>query len=178
MTPRIRLSVRRVLFTLLALLMIALPLLPLGFSPSRWAMPDLFFALTISWVIRDKHSAPLILVAGLALLADAILMRPLGLWAVLVVITSELARMNDRFIRDGGIIAEMLFFWVTAISMVIIQNIFLFLTFSNSYPVDRLVQFVMLSLIIYPFIAAILHYVLRIRGEISKNLPDRLGKVG
>ncbi|MBL4807610.1 MAG: hypothetical protein JKY31_10025 [Rhodobacteraceae bacterium] len=166
------------IFIAVALISIAIPLLPLGFSPDRWAMPDLFFALTVAWVLRMPNSAPLILVAALALLADAVLMRPVGLWALLIVVASELARMNERLIREAGILVETAFFVAILIVMVLIQNALLFLTFSGVYPLKSLLQFVMLSMICYPFITGFLHYILRVRGRNIRNLPDRLGKVG
>ncbi len=168
----------RLLFAAFALLAIAIPLLPLGFLASRLAMPDLFFALTIAWVVRSPKTAPLVLVALLAILADAVLSRPVGLWALLILILSELTRMNDRLIRDTGFIAEWLYFGAILTIMVILQNTVLFLTFAGAYPFNRLVQIVMLSMFWYPFIAGFLHYILRVRGPVSRNLPDRLGKVG
>ncbi|MCF6305509.1 MAG: hypothetical protein L3J33_09070 [Rhodobacteraceae bacterium] len=178
MTPSIRLWLFRALFLGTALLSIAIPLLPLGFSPDRMAMPDLFLALTIAWVIREPKTAPLVLVAGLALLADAVLMRPFGLWALFVVILSELARMNDRLLRDGGFLIELMFFVISLVVLLLLQNLFLFVTFAGTYPLNVLVEIVITSLICYPFIAMFLHYILRVRGPDSKNLPDRLGKVG
>ncbi len=178
MTPAIRLWLFRALFLGTALLSIAIPLLPLGFSPDRMAMPDLFLALTIAWVIREPKAAPLVLVAGLALLADAVLMRPFGLWALFVVILSELARMNDRLLRDGGFLIELMFFGVSLVVLLLAQNLFLFVTFAGTYPLNVLVEIVITSLVCYPFIAMFLHYILRVRGPDSKNLPDRLGKVG
>lgn len=178
MNPFVRLWLYRGIYVFIGLIVIALPLLPLGFLPSRMAMPDLLFALTIVWIIRDTRTAPLLLVAGLALLADAVLMRPVGLWALLVVVATELARMNDRLLRDGGIIAELVFFAASMVIMLMIQNMLLFLTFSNTYPLNRVVQIVMLSLICYPFFVLFLHYVMRVRGVVSKDTPDRLGRVG
>lgn len=178
MTPSIRLWLFRSLFLGTALLSIAIPLLPLGFSPNRLAMPDLFLALTVAWVIRQPHSAPLVLVAGLALLADAVLMRPFGLWALFVVVLAELARMNNRLLREGSFLIELAFFLAALVVLLVAQNLFLFVTFAGTYPLNQLAEIVITSLICYPFIAMFLHYILRVRGPDSKNLPDRLGKVG
>ncbi len=178
MTTGMRLWVYRGLFLGTALLSIAFPILPLDFSPSRMAMPDLFLALTIAWIVRVPDTAPLVLVAVLALLADAVLMRPFGLWALFVVILSELARMNDRLLRDGGFLIELAFFLVSLAILLVLQNLFLFITFAGTYPLNELVKIVISSLICYPLIALFLHYILRVRGPESKNLPDRLGKVG
>lgn len=178
MSPNVRIWVNRILYTFFSLIFIAVPLLPLGFSPGRLAMPDLFFALTIAWTVREQKAAPLLLVAALALLADAVLMRPVGLWALLIVISTELTRMNDKLIREGGILAELTFFGLALVAALILQNTMLFLVFSNTYPIQSLVQIVMFSLVYYTLIALFLHYVLRVRGLVTKKRPDRLGKVG
>ncbi len=178
MTPKIRLWLLRVLFLGTALLSIAIPLLPLGFSPDRLAMPDLFLGLTFAWLVREPKAAPLILVAVLALLADAVLMRPFGLWALLVVVLAELVRMNNRLLREGGFLIEMLAFLGALVILLLAQNLFLFVTFSGTYPLNTLVEIVITSLICYPFIVLFLHYIIRVRGPSSKNQPDRLGKVG
>lgn len=178
MNPQFRIWIYRILYAVFGLLAIAIPLLPLGFSPARLAMPDLFFALTIAWTIREQKATPLLLIAALALLADAVLMRPVGLWALLIVVSAELARMNDKLIREGGILAELTFFVLTIVVSLLVQNTMLFLVFADTYPLQSLVQIVVFSLVCYTFIILFLHYILRVRGLSSKNLPNRLGKVG
>jgi len=167
----------RALYTVLSIFALAIPLLPLGFSPLRSAMPDLFFALTIAWVVRDSRSAPLVLVALLAILADAVLMRPMGLWAGLIVISSELVRLNERMIREGGFLAELIFFALTLVAMLIVQNLVLLITFAEPYPLPELAQFVVFSVVFYLIIVLALHYVFRLRGRNWRTAPDRLGKI-
>jgi len=167
----------RVVFTLIALLAIAYPLLPLQFTPERLAPPDLFLALGLAWVVRQPDSAPFLLIAALALLADAVLMRPLGLWAVLVLIASEIVRFSHHTIQERGVMMELALVALLLAAMALIQNIFLWATFSQSLDFARMAQFFLLTLFIYPVIVLFLHYVIRVRKPDYSNRPDRLGKI-
>lgn len=167
----------RGMFVALSLLMIAIPLLPLNFSPSRIATPDLLLCVIIAWIIRRPSSAPLILVAALALLGDAVLMRPMGLWAMLVIIVSEAVRFSAKTIRERGLLFEFIVVGLSLVAMTLTQNLILFLTLATPYPFVRLVQLNMITLICYPFIVALLYYLFRVRAPSLKGLPDRLGKI-
>lgn len=174
-TPKIWLY--RGMFVALSLLMIAIPLLPLSFSPARIATPDLLLCVIIAWVIRRPSSAPLVLVAALALLGDAVLMRPMGLWAMLVIVASEAIRFSSQTIRERGLLFEFIVVGFALVAMTLVQNLILFVTFATPYPFQRLVQLNMITLICYPFIVLLLYYVLRVRAPSLKNMPDRLWKI-
>ena len=177
MTPQARIWVYRVLYFLLGLFAVAYPLLPLQFSPARFSSPDLLFALTMVWIVRQPQSAPFLLVAALALLADAVLMRPMGLWAVLMLISSETVRFSYKSIQDRGIIAEFTLIASLLLAMVVLQNLVLWVSFSQVLEFAKIVQFVILTLASIPVILLFLHYVVRVRKPDSRNRPDRLGKI-
>lgn len=167
----------RALYLLLGLLAVAYPLLPLQFTPERWPAPELLFAITMAWVVRQPDSAPFLLIAGLALLADAVLMRPMGLWALLLMIGSETVRFSYRSIQERGLIMEISMVGTLLVAMVVVQSILLWVSFSQSLEAVQLAQFVMLTLLCYPVIVAILHYIFRVRKPDRSNRPDRLGKI-
>ncbi|MCF6271761.1 MAG: hypothetical protein L3J37_01030 [Rhodobacteraceae bacterium] len=167
----------RLLFVLLGTLAIAYPLLPLQFSPERLAPPDLLLALVLAWLVRQPKSAPLLLIAALALFADAVLMRPLGLWAGLTLLASEIIRHSARTIQERGFLMEFTSFAALLIAMAVIQNILLWASFSQPLDLRNTAQFVLLTLVCYPVIVLCMHYILRIRKPDHKNRPDRLGKI-
>lgn len=167
----------RLLYFGLGLLMIAYPLLPLQFSPDRLAAPELLFALTMAWVVRQPKSAPFLLVAWLALVADAVLMRPLGLWAMMLVVSSEIIRFSYKSIQERGILMEFAMVAGLLTALAILQNLILWVSFSQPLDLARVVQFVMLTLVCYPVMVAFLHYILRVRKPDHSNRPDRLGKI-
>lgn len=85
-----------------------LRLLPLPPGIMGWPGPDLGLALILAWVLRrpDQLSAPVIVLA--ILVEDVMLMRPLGLWAVFVLIGSEAARLREPRWRDQPFMVEWL----------------------------------------------------------------------
>ncbi len=167
----------RGLYLLLGLFAIAYPLLPLQFIPSRWPAPDLLFACTMAWLVRRPEGAPFLLIAGLALLADAVLMRPMGLWALLFLVASETVRFSYKSIQERGLIMEFSMVLGLLMAMMIIQNVILWASFSQTLELVRMGQIVMLTMLTYPFIIAFLHYILRVRKPDTSNRPDRLGKI-
>ena len=172
-----RLWLLRALYFALGLLCIAYPLLPLQFTPDRFTAPDLIYVLTVAWVIRAPESAPFVLIAGLALLSDAVLMRPVGLWAMLLLGASEVVRFSYMAVRERGILAEFALAAGLFVAMLIIQNFFLWLSFSQSLEFTSMVQFAMLTLLCYPAMVGFLNYIVRVRKPDHSNRPDRLGKI-
>ena len=69
------------LWVLIAVVSIALRMLPLGNAPG-WPMPDVLLALTLAWVLRRQAHLPAALIALVFLAEDLFLMRPPGLWAL------------------------------------------------------------------------------------------------
>ncbi len=174
-TPKIWLY--RALFFFLGLLAIAYPLLPLQFTPTRWPAPEILFGLTMAWVVRQPESAPFLLIAALALLADAVLMRPLGLWALLLLMASETLRFSYKSIQERGLIAEFSMVAALFLAMSILQNLLLWVSFSQSLEAMRMLQFGVLTLLCYPVMVVFLHYIIRVRKPDHANRPDRLGKI-
>lgn len=85
-----------------------LRLLPLSEGIMGWPGPDLGLALILAWVLRrpDQLAAPVIVLA--VLIEDVLLMRPLGLWTVIVLIGSEAARLREPRWRDQPFMVEWL----------------------------------------------------------------------
>ena len=164
-------------FVLLGLLAIAYPILPLQFTPTRWPAPELLFALTMAWLVRQPESAPFLLIAPLAIMADAVLMRPMGLWAMLLLMASETVRFSYRAIQERGIVIEFSMVAALFLTMMILQNVLLWVSFSQSLEVARMLQFSVLTLLCYPVMVAFLHYIIRVRKPDQTNRPDRLGKI-
>jgi len=167
----------RGIYLLCGLILVALPLLPLQFSPERLATPELLFAFTFVWVVRQPDTAPFLLVALLALLADSVLMRPLGLWAFLFVIAIEITRYSYMGIQERGVLMELSLFVALLVAMSIIQSLLLWASFSQGLDLRTNTQFVMRTALVYPVMLLFIHYILRVRKPDHSNRPDRLGKI-
>ncbi|TGN67593.1 rod shape-determining protein MreD [Paracoccus liaowanqingii] len=83
-------------------------LLPLSEGIMGWPGPDLGLALILAWVLRrpDQLAAAVIVLA--VLVEDLLLMRPLGLWAAVVLIGLEAARLREPRWRDQPFMVEWL----------------------------------------------------------------------
>ncbi|WP_199252691.1 rod shape-determining protein MreD [Chachezhania sediminis] len=84
-------------------------LLPLDTAPRGWAAPDMLLCVTLAWSIRWPRYVPMLLVAGVALIADLLLQRPPGLMALLVVIASEYLKNHATGPNQAGLTVE----WIT-----------------------------------------------------------------
>lgn len=96
------------LFLLCELLILFLRVLPLSAGFTGWPGPDLGLCLLFAWMLRrpDQLLAPAIVV--LFLLEDVMLLRPLGLWAAIVLLGSEAARAREARWRDQPFMVEWL----------------------------------------------------------------------
>ncbi|MEL7116204.1 MAG: rod shape-determining protein MreD, partial [Pseudomonadota bacterium] len=81
-------------------------LVPLSVGPGRIPGPDLLICITLAWVLRRPHYVPVLLVAALFLMADILFMRPLGLYAALVVLAVEFLRARAGQTREQTFPAE------------------------------------------------------------------------
>lgn len=94
--------------------LILVNLLPLAIIPGRFPGPDLMVCVTFAWVLRRPHFVPTPVVAVLFLVADMAFMRPIGLWAAIVVMAVEFLRSREPGTRERpfpvewGIVAAVL----------------------------------------------------------------------
>jgi rod shape-determining protein MreD len=94
----------RAIFAALCFAIIFFSLLPFSTGEGGVPGPDLIVGLTAAWLLRRPDYVPIWLLLTVLLLADVLLMRPLGLWALIVFLMSEyLRRRVDH--------AEVLPFW-------------------------------------------------------------------
>lgn len=82
----------RLLFAALATVFTFLALLPFGADEGSWPGPELIVCLVAAWVLRRPDYVPFWLLAVVLLLDDVLLMRPLGLWSLIVLVMSEYLR--------------------------------------------------------------------------------------
>lgn len=71
-----------------------------------WIGPDLLIAFAFAWSIRRPEYVPALLLALIFLLADLLLQRPPGLWALLALLACENLKSRSRALRDTTFGAE------------------------------------------------------------------------
>lgn len=99
----------RLLYGVIAGILLFFLLLPLDTAPPRWAGPDFLLAVTLGWSLRRPDAVPLVMVALVWLLADFLLGRPPGLLALLIVLAAQAMHGQANTIRDQTFAAE----WLT-----------------------------------------------------------------
>lgn len=71
-------------------------LLPISGGLSGWPGADLGLCLLLAWALRRPDQLPALLVVALVLIEDVMLLRPPGLWALFVLLGTEVARHRWR----------------------------------------------------------------------------------
>jgi rod shape-determining protein MreD len=158
-------------FALLALAMLWAALLPIGHSAGQLPGPDLMLCLVFAWMMRRPDYLPLALVAALFLLADILLYRPIGLWAALVVLASEIIRARRVLMRELSFFMEWAVVAGLMLAMLLAYRVILFLSLSPQLGLGvSLVQWLW-SVGAYPGVVLFTGYALSMRkpslGEVD-----------
>jgi len=165
------------LFALLGFVSIGLPLVPMGLAANSVAFPDVMFCLFGAWIIRRPDSSPLLVIVFLAVLADALMMRPLGLWALMLFVGTEVLRVSLRAFRDIPFVLEWLYIGALLALMLLLQNFLLFASFDSAYGFSEVATHWLRTVASYPVVVAILHWGFRVRALKKDKRPNRLGYV-
>lgn len=165
----------RLLFVLLALLILFFHLLPLDPAPSNWAGPDVLVATVFAWAVRRPEYVPILLVAGVMLLADLMLQRPPGLWSVLVVCAAEWLKSRERRHRETTFALEWLTFAGTLIVITIIyRTVMMVLILAPGTLMLSFLQLLM-TILSYPAVVGVSYFVFGVRKSAPGDM-DRLGR--
>lgn len=149
-------------------------LLPMGDRAGGLPGPDLLLLGTFCWGMRRPDLIPTPLVAVVFLIADVLFMRPLGLWAGLVVIAFEVLRSRSTAWRELNFLLE----WL------MVSGLIVGVTFANAavltvFVVDQaslgmtLIRLIV-TIAFYPVVALILIRFLGLR-KLAPGAVDRLG---
>jgi len=166
---------RIMLFLIGGFAAIILPMVPLGLPANSTPFPDILFLYLAVWCIRQPQTAPLLGVAFLALLSDAMLMRPLGLWALLLVAASEALRLGNKTFRETPFLLEWLYVAGLLATMSVLQNFLFMVTFSPMHGFWATVWHIGRSVALYPVVVGVLYYGFRVRRPDNRQRPNRLG---
>ncbi|MEM8823608.1 MAG: rod shape-determining protein MreD [Pseudomonadota bacterium] len=143
----------RAIFVGLAILILFLALLPFGPSNAGIPGPELTLCLICAWVLRRPDYVPLWIIVPILLLDDVLMMRPLGLWTlVVIVVTDVLRRRVDHtevlpFSSEIPLVAG----WIGA--AFILNYLALVVLLAETPPVAGLVLQAMATIVLYPFVA-------------------------
>lgn len=132
-------------------------LLPLTSIPRSFALPDLLLAVTIAWSVRRPETLPVILLAGVFLLADLLLHRPPGLYAALVVLASEALRRRSRQMRDLPFTGEWLTVALAILGITFGGRLIMALTFVPVPQLTLTLSQMVGTIVVYPLVVFVLY---------------------
>lgn len=163
------------LFRLLPLEGLGDPSLPPGetsLTLARWPAPDIMLALTLAWVVRRPDLLPAPVIVIYFFVEDILMMRPPGLWALIVLGATEFLRRRNPTLR--GLVFWLEFALVSALmlGMFLLNRMVLGIVMVPQAPLGlSLAQFVG-TVGIYPVVAACLHFGLGLRKPATGEVDD------
>ena len=163
------------LFAGLAVLWLFVRLLPLSTLPPAVPGPDLLVCLVFAWVLRRPEYMPVALITIVVLIEDFLILRPPGLWALMVVLGSEFLRRRQALMREFSFPAEWVIVAVVLLCMLIGQRALLALTMVPQPPLGQALLQVLVTLAAYPLVVAVSHLLFRVRKP-ATGAVDELGR--
>lgn len=170
-----RLWAMRAAFLLLSLVILFFQLLPMETTPRRWAGPDLLLCFACAWSLRRPEYVPALALALAFLMADLLLQRPPGLWALLALIGCENLKSRGRSLRDGGFAAEWLTVGMMMVLIMVANRLVLALVLVPVPGLTLSLSELGTSLLFYPLVVAVTHGLMRVRKTAPGDL-DALGQ--
>ena len=119
-----KVSIRRVFFLFLGVLVIVLPTAPISTFPTLIETPDYLVCIIFVWLICEPKSAPFVSILFLTLLADIFWQRPLGLSPIFVLFLTELIRYAQLKVLNQSILLNWVYFVLFLILLDIGINLF------------------------------------------------------
>lgn len=141
------------LFILLFLAVLFWRLLPLAPGRVAWPGADLALCLTMVWILRRPEQLPVLTVAVLFLIADIVLMHPIGLAAAIAVIGTEAARVREARWRQLPFMVEWLRVAMLLALMMLANRFLLGMFFLPLPPLGQVLLQYIATVAAYPLVA-------------------------
>lgn len=164
----------RLLFVGIALALVFLNLLPLGPASRNFPAPDLLLGLTLCWTLRRPDYVPLSLVALVFFAADVLLMRPLGLWTVIVIAATEYLRRQVQQRESLSIPAETLQIAGLLAAAFLAERLVLILLLADRPPLLGHIGHFATTAVFYPAVVVVSQMLLGVR----RLLPGEVDTLG
>ena len=140
-------------YSLLALAIIVLRLMPLSQGSLRFPGPDLLLCLSLVWVLRRPRDVPALLIAGLVLIEDIVTLRAPGLWALAVLTGTEAARRREHRWREQPFLVEWLRVAMLMAAMMAAARLVMVVVLLPVPPLGQVLLHWLASVTAYPVVA-------------------------
>ncbi|WP_299547610.1 rod shape-determining protein MreD [uncultured Tateyamaria sp.] len=171
--PSSRLWTMRIAFSALTLLILFLHLLPLQTATGGLIWPDFLLLFALAWSVRRPDYVPATLLAVLFLMADLLLQRPPGLWALLALIACEQMKTQSRSLRDASLATELVsaVLWIVGIGIAYRLTLAVLLVEVPQLG-PTLIQIVVTA-IAYPVVVTITHVLMGVRKPTPGDIDGK-----
>lgn len=166
-------------FAALALVSLFWRMLPLppvsGGAMAGLPGPDLLLCLVLAWVLRRPDYMPALLIAGVFLIEDLMLMRPPGLWALIVLGGAEFLRARQPLMREVPFLLEWALVGAVMLAMWMTERLVLGIVMVPMPALGASLVQLLLTLAAYPVVVALSRHALRVRKPATGEV-DALGR--
>jgi rod shape-determining protein MreD len=152
-----------------------LRILPIDISPGGLPGPDLVLALTMAWVLRRPAHLPALAIALVWLVEDLLLLRPPGLWALMVLAGTEFLRARHAVVREISFLLEWMMVAGVFAAMTLGYRLVLAIVMVPQDPLDLSLLKLGFTVASYPVMVLLLHFVFRVRKPATGEV-DELGR--
>lgn len=139
--------------------------------------PDLLIAFAFAWSLRRPEYVPSLVLALVFLLADLLLQRPPGLWAMFALLASENLKGRSRSLRDATFGAEWIAVAILLVGILIVNRVVLSLLLVPAPQLQLSLMELGATVLIYPAVVFITRSVMGVRRAAPGEL-DTLGGRG
>lgn len=136
--------------------------------------PDLLIAFAFAWSLRRPEYIPTLLLAVIFLLADLLLQRPPGLWALLALLACENLKGRGRTLRDATFGAEWVAVAVLLTGILLANRVVLSILLIQPPELRLSLLELGVTILIYPVVVLITRSIMGVRRAAPGEL-DSLG---
>ncbi len=142
----------RVLFLALAAALFFWRLLPIPNGDYVFPGPDLLLCLVFCWTLRRPDYLPFWLIAGVIFVEDLLMMRPPGLWALLVLGGAEFLRARGATTRSLSFGVEWVFLSGVMALLFTAYRLVLALVLLPQSPINASLVHLIVTIAAYPLV--------------------------
>ncbi|MBI1218430.1 MAG: rod shape-determining protein MreD [Rhodobacteraceae bacterium] len=165
----------RGLYVAIAVLLVLIRILPIRTLPTTLPGPDLLTCITLVWVLRRPDYVPVLLIAAVFLMEDFLLMRPPGLWAVIVLMGTEFLRSREALTRELGLAMEWAMVSTVMIGMVLVYRLAYAVAFLDEPQLSLVALQLLGSILCYPVVVGLSRALFGLRKAATGEV-DALGR--
>ncbi|OIQ32842.1 MAG: rod shape-determining protein MreD [Alphaproteobacteria bacterium MedPE-SWcel] len=153
----------RAVFVAVALVIMFFRLLPLDTLPRQWSPPDLLLATALAWSARRADFVPALLIAAVMLMADLLLQRPPGLWALLVLLACEFTKSRLPASRETPFLGEWFAVSVIIVGITLLNRVILGILAVEQAHIALILVQVIMTIAVYPVVVFLSQSLLGVR---------------